>query len=148
MDSKLVNDGIHNRCARGDLADFWIPLWYQVKHRNLQVTSSWVRSHVERKPADIIKFSFTIHDIVGNSYADTLAERGADLAELPAEVVKPHQAFVTLVTRIQERLIAILSFIVCNFPRPPAVKKVRILPISAPLSRFVLFFQAQTLHQA
>ena len=59
----------------------------------------------------------SIREVLGKFCADALADRGADFAEIGANDAKPYLYHIATLTRVQLRLVAILRYIVTNYPR-------------------------------
>ena len=103
-------------------ADLWVLLCKAAKSRPGSLDVRWVKAHIapggegaELKPGEIdfkkaaekypsIRFS----DVLGNVFADALADIGASLAELPGNQVAGFFADLKLVRCIQKRAVAVL----------------------------------------
>ena len=118
VDAKIVYDGITHRTTTGELADLWTHLWKLVTDKGLTVHARWVKSHIDKHPDAFTQFpQLTARDVVGNSCADALADRGAAYAEIDINDANPYLYLTATLTRVQLRLIAILRYLVTTYPR-------------------------------
>ncbi len=91
-----------------------------VKNKRLDLTVYWMPSHLDDPQAKTKKGKLKVrpvwvhdHDIKGNKEADKLADRAAEIAELPGWLVEPLIDNVRMVRLIQLRI----ATFVCNLPK-------------------------------
>ncbi len=121
-DNKPVIDLFHKGevvCAKSANADLYKLLFAYINNKHLDFTVFWMSSHLDQPEPKNKKGKpktrplwVQEHDILGNKEADRLAERAAQLAELPDEIVEEHIDNIIMVNCIQARL----ATIICNLP--------------------------------
>ncbi len=123
VDNKQVVD-LFNKgqasCAKASNSDLYKLLFAFIRDKDLDFTVYWMPSHLDNPQAKTKKGKPKVrpvwvhdHDIKGNKEADELADRAAEIAELPSWLVDPLIDTLRMVRCIQLRL----ATIVCNLPR-------------------------------
>ena len=113
-------------CAKASNADLYRLLFAFIKNKKLTLHMFWMPSHLDDPNACNSKGEpkerpewVQDHDIVGNKEADKLADRAAEIAELPEWVVQPVIDAQKMAKHIQLRI----ATIICNLPKRKHVSK-------------------------
>ncbi len=121
----LFNKG-PNACAKASNADLYKLLFKFIHDKQIDITVYWMPSHLNNPQAKTKKGKPKIrpvwvhdYDIIGNNEADKLADRAAEMAELPSWLVEPLLENMYITRSIQLRI----ATIVCNLPHRKHNKK-------------------------
>ncbi len=104
-------------CAKASNADLYKLLFAFIKDKNLNFILYWMPSHLDDPNATNSKGQpkwrpawVQDHDIVGNKEADIMADRAAEIAELPEWIVEPLLDCLRMVKLIQLRIATIVTY--------------------------------------
>ena len=113
-------------CAKASNADLYRLLFAFIKNKKLTLHMFWMPSHLDDPNACNSKGEpkerpewVQDHDIVGNKEADKLADRAAEIAELPEWIVQPVIDAQKMTKHTQLRI----ATIICNSPNRKHVSK-------------------------
>ena len=129
----LFNKG-RDECLASQHSDLWQRLWSILEAGAVQLKLTWVKGHSSDYEV-AIKYDVSVADMFGNSYADGLADRAADEAQVsPQDSVTVRWHF-SIVRRIQARAVTILTRCLHGrisraAPRTPQPRPV-VLPLAA-----------------
>jgi len=112
----------------------WRELWPLVQGRVLVI---WHKAHADDSPIFIDQYGLSARHVIGNTCADVMAGRGADLHQVSRAEADNHHGLVSLASRIQLRLVAVLHFLLAEFPRAPRPARKRAIHV---LGRHALAF--------
>ena len=131
VDSRITCDGV-NGSTRSANADLWSQLDQAVLERNINLTATWVKSHLDAGPARNMGYAFPFMHISGNAAADTFADWAARQSQVPAQEAARILGNYALAQSVQRRNAAILQYLQENLPRPHRPPRSRISRTSSP----------------
>ena len=67
----------------GAQADLWRVLWARVGLRATPPVIRWVKAHALEHPVFVDQYQLAYEDVLGNAYADVLADFAAERAAIP-----------------------------------------------------------------
>ena len=90
--------------------DLWYALQRALSRRSAPTMVRWVKAHALEQPKFIGQYNLTATDVLGNACADWLAGQGAIVAAPSIRDQAQVLQAVSMVGRIQLRLVAILGW--------------------------------------
>ena len=121
----------YNHCKNTINADMYHKIFDEIDSKGLEVTVTWMPSHLDTDPNKVVPGGITSRHIEGNKKADELASEAASDFELPQHIVQPIEHYTELVKKIQLRL----ADIIMNLPpraigeRPLKEPRPRLAPL-------------------
>ena len=95
------------RCLNSENSDLWSMLWSHIDAGGINVTLVWTKGHVDTVQV-MEDYHVSRMSLVGNTYADALANRAADLAQVATQDSMTCLWHFSAVRHIQARCVAIL----------------------------------------
>ena len=133
---KQYNKG-EDVCKRSTNADLYAKLFHHIKTRQILLTLFWIPSHLDDPQAKTSKGLpkkrpdwVQDYDIKGNKEADRMAERAAELAQIPELLFLNFKECVDTLRLVQDRL----ATVILHLPQRKKVKQFHV-PKPVPLSK-------------
>ena len=106
----LYLDG-YDACMKSQNADLWEEVFDILRTRNVVLSLVWIKAHVDT-PEEATRHNLSYMHILGNEFADRLAERAATAYEVAYQDSVDLLWYYATLRKIQARLLVILASII------------------------------------
>ena len=114
-DSEITVKGIQRGVPEGSNSDLYQILFDMADDKEITLKARWVKSHARENPEFITQYGLKAIDVCGNTAADVMADKGAEMHQVADGYAESVLWYHRLVAKVQTRLCAVVKHLTDTF---------------------------------